>query len=87
MMIGVIAGQSAWAEYYAETVRKKPTSVFARSTLYTKQEIYSWQVGAPAEIGECLFFPPEVQTAEEARAIEEKREGSPGFVIAKWVKK
>lgn len=86
IVIGLIAGRSAWSEYYAEAARNNPTSVFARAALYTKEEIYSWQVGVPAEIGECLFFPPHVQTAAEALAIEAKREGSPGFIVAKWVK-
>ncbi|AGA69020.1 methylase involved in ubiquinone/menaquinone biosynthesis [Desulfitobacterium dichloroeliminans LMG P-21439] len=85
LMIGLIAGESSWSEYYAEVVRNKPTSVFARAALYTKDEIASWQIGVPAEIGECLFFPPNVQSAE-ALAIEEKRQGNPGFVVAKWVK-
>ncbi len=86
IMIGVIAGMSAWSEYYAEASRNKPTSVFARAALYTKEEICSWQIGASAQIGECLFFPPNVQTTSEALSIEEKREGNPGFVVAKWVK-
>ncbi|MGI1659361.1 MAG: class I SAM-dependent methyltransferase [Desulfitobacterium sp.] len=86
LMIGLIAGQSAWSEYYAEIVSNKPTSVFARAALYTKEEIASWQIGAPIEMGECLFFPPHVQSTAEALALEEKREGNPGFVVAKWVK-
>ncbi|MDQ7094628.1 class I SAM-dependent methyltransferase [Desulfosporosinus sp. PR] len=86
MLVGVIAGGSAWSEYYAEAARSKPTSVFARAALYSKEEIASWQIGVPAEIGECLFFPPDVQTTSEALAREEKREGNPGFVVAKWLK-
>ncbi|AFQ44837.1 class I SAM-dependent methyltransferase [Desulfosporosinus meridiei] len=86
MMIGLIAGRSAWSEYYAEAARKNPTSVFARAALYSKEEISSWQIGGHAEIGECLFFPPNVQTTAEALAMEEKRAGNPGFVVAKWVK-
>lgn len=86
MMIGLIAGNSAWSEYYEESSRNKPDSVFARAALYTKEEIISWQIGVPAEIGECLFFPPNIQTTSEALSLEEKREGNPGFVVAKWVK-
>ncbi|KGK88369.1 methyltransferase [Desulfosporosinus sp. HMP52] len=86
LMIGLIAGRSAWSEYYAEAARNNPSSVFARATLYSKEEIGSWQIGRSAEIGECLFFPPNVQTTAEALAMEEKREGNPGFVVAKWVK-
>lgn len=86
IMIGLIAGMSAWSEYYAEASRNKPTSVFARAALYTKEEICSWQIDVSAEIGECLFFPPNVQTTSEALSIEEKRDGNPGFVVAKWVK-
>lgn len=85
-MIGLIAGMSAWSEYYAEAARNNPTSVFARAALYTKAEIGSWQIGVSVEIGECLFFPPNVQTTTEALSLEEKREGNPGFVVAKWVK-
>ncbi|KLU64550.1 MULTISPECIES: class I SAM-dependent methyltransferase [Desulfosporosinus] len=87
LMIGVIAGMSAWSEYYAEAARKKPTSVFKRAALYTQEEIRSWQIGVSAEIGECLFFPPNVQTKSEALSLEAKREGNPGFVVAKWVKR
>lgn len=86
LMIGLIAGRSSWSAYYEEAARNKPTSVFARASFYTKEEISSWQIGASVEIGECLFFPPNVQTTSEALAIEEKREGNPGFVAAKWVK-
>lgn len=86
LMIGVIAGRSAWSDYYTEAARNKSTSVFARAALYTQEEIRSWQIGGSVEIGECLFFPPNVQTPSEALAIEEKREGNPGFVVAKWVK-
>jgi len=67
LLIGLIAGRSAWSEYYGEASRNNPTSVFARAALYTKEEIGSWQIGVPAEIGECLFFPPNVNTATEAR--------------------
>jgi ubiquinone/menaquinone biosynthesis C-methylase UbiE len=86
LLIGFIAGRSAWSEYYEEAARNKPTSVFARAAFYSKEEISSWQIVVPAEIGECLFFPPNVQTTAEALAIEEKRDGNPGFVVAKWVK-
>ncbi|SDI38137.1 hypothetical protein SAMN05443529_1361 [Desulfosporosinus hippei DSM 8344] len=86
MTIGLIAGRSAWSEYYAEAARNNPTSVFARAALYSKEEIGSWQIGVHAEIGECLFFPPNVQTTAEALAMEEKRAGNPGFVVAKWVR-
>ncbi|TGE34783.1 class I SAM-dependent methyltransferase [Desulfosporosinus fructosivorans] len=86
MMIGLIAGRSAWSKYYAEAARDNPTSVFARAALYTKAEICSWQIGGSVEIGECLFFPPNVRTTAEALFLEEKREGNPGFVVAKWVK-
>ncbi|AET69259.1 methylase involved in ubiquinone/menaquinone biosynthesis [Desulfosporosinus orientis DSM 765] len=86
LLIGLIAGNSAWSEYYAEAARNNPTSVFARAALYSKEEIASWQIGVPAEIGECLFFPPSVPTIAEALALEEKRSGNPSFVVAKWVK-
>ncbi len=86
LLIGLIAGESAWSDYYEEAARRKPASVFARAALYTKEEIASWQLGVPAEIGECLFFPPHIQTAAEALALEEKKEGNPGFVVARWCK-
>lgn len=38
MMIELIAGMSAWSEYYAEAVRNNPTSLFAPAALYTKEE-------------------------------------------------
>ncbi|EGW39711.1 class I SAM-dependent methyltransferase [Desulfosporosinus sp. OT] len=86
LMIGLIAGRSAWSEYYAEAACNNPTSVFARAALYTKEEICSWQIGVSVEIGECLFFPPNVQTTTEALSLEVKRKGNPGFVVAKWVR-
>lgn len=86
LLIGLIAGESAWSDYYEEAARRKPASVFARAALYTKEEIASWRLGVPAEIGECLFFPPHIQTAAEALALEEERAGNPGFVVARWVK-
>lgn len=86
LMIGLIAGKSAWSDYYEEVARSKPASVFARAALYTKEEISSWQIGVPAEIGECLFFPPHVQVSAEALALEEKRAGNPGFLVARWIK-
>lgn len=86
LLIGLIAGGSPWSEYYEEAARRNPASVFARAALYSKEEIASWPIGVPAQIGECLFFPPQVQTTAEALAREEKREGNPGFLVAKWVK-
>ncbi len=76
MMIGIIAGMSAWSEYYAEAARNKPTSVFARAALYTKEEIGSWQIGVPAAIGEGLFFPANAETTAEALSRGEKRKKS-----------
>lgn len=86
LVIGVIAGNSAWSDYYAEIARNKPTSVYAQAALYTKEEISSWDIGAPVEIDGCLFFPPQVQTIAEALALEEQKKSNPGFVLAKWIK-
>jgi len=86
LLIGVIAGDSPWSEYYQEIARQKPTSVFAQAKLYTEQDIRQWQVGGRLELGTALYFPPNVATAAEALALEEKREGRPGFNVAKWVK-
>lgn len=86
LLIGVIAGDSPWSEYYQEAAKQKPTSVFAQAKLYTEKDIRHWQVGGRLELGQCLFFPPTVATAEEAVALEERRERRPGFIVAKWVK-
>ena len=51
-----------------------------------KASAISWYPLLPAEIEECLFFPPNVQSTAEALSLEEKRDGNPGFVVAKWVK-
>jgi 2-polyprenyl-3-methyl-5-hydroxy-6-metoxy-1,4-benzoquinol methylase len=86
LVIGVIAGNSPWSEYYQETARQKPTSVFSRAQFYTEEEICHWQVGGCLELRKSLFFPPSVATAAEALALEERQEGRAGFIVAKWVK-
>ncbi len=86
LLIGMIAGESPWGEYYQEVAKENPTSVFARAKLYTERDIRGWQVGGDFELGRALFFPPSVATATEALALEEKGTGRAGFIVAKWVK-
>lgn len=86
LLIGVIAGNSPWSEFYEEVAREKPTSVFARANLYGENDIRRWQVGGRLELKQCLFFPPTVASAKEALAMEERKSGPAGFILAKWVK-
>ncbi len=86
LVIGVIAGESAWSEQYQEIARAKPTSVFAQANFYSKAEIRSWQVGGRLELAGGLYFPPSVKSVQEALDLEQRREGNPGFLAAKWVK-
>lgn len=86
LTIGMIAGGSAWSNYYEQIVKNNSQSIFAHAHFYTENEIRNWQIGVKAEIGTTLHFPPQVQTAHQALDIEGQKRGNPGFFVAKWVK-
>ncbi|KLU60950.1 demethylrebeccamycin-D-glucose O-methyltransferase [Peptococcaceae bacterium CEB3] len=86
LVIGVIAGGSPWSEFYRVVAGANPESVFARANFYTPEEIARWQVGGNLRMGRALYFPPDVKTEAEALALEEKKEGRPGFIAARWAK-
>ncbi len=86
LVMGVIAGESAWSEQYREIGRMNPSSVFAQANFYSETEIRNWQVGGRLELAGALYFPPGVQSLQEALDLEQRRTGYPGFLAAKWVK-
>ena len=86
LVIGVIAGESAWSEFYSRKANTKPESVFAHARFYTESEIRQWKVGGRLEIGKALYFPPEVSSIEQALTMEKQKNSNPGFLVAKWVK-
>ena len=86
LVIGVIAGESSWSEFYRKKANMKPESVFAHAHLYTESEIRQWKVGGRLELGKALYFPPEVSSVEEALTIEKQKYTNPNFIVAKWVK-
>ncbi|EGW40027.1 methyltransferase domain protein [Desulfosporosinus sp. OT] len=85
LVIGVIAGESPWSEFYRRKAITKPESVFACARFYTESEIRQWKVGGRLEIGKALYFPPEVSSAEQALIMEKQKNTNPGFLVAKWV--
>lgn len=86
LVIGVIAGESPWSEFYGRKAGTKPESVFARARFYTESEVRQWNVGGKLEIGKALYFPPEVSSVERALTMEKQKNMNPGFMVAKWVK-
>ncbi|EGW41967.1 class I SAM-dependent methyltransferase [Desulfosporosinus sp. OT] len=86
LVIGIIAGESSWSEFYGRKANTKPESVFAHARFYTESEIRQWKVGGRLEIGKALYFPPEVSSIEQALTIEKQKNTNPGFLVAKWVK-
>lgn len=86
LVIGVIAGESPWSEFYGRKANTKPESVFAHARFYTEYEIRLWKVGGRLEIGKALYFPPEVSSVEQALIMEKQKNTNPGFMVAKWVK-
>ncbi|ODA40849.1 class I SAM-dependent methyltransferase [Desulfosporosinus sp. BG] len=86
LVIGVIAGESPWSEFYSRKANTKPESVFAHARFYTESEIRQWKVGGRLEIGKALYFPPEVSSVEQALTMEKQKNTNPGFMVAKWVK-
>ncbi|AET69751.1 methyltransferase family protein [Desulfosporosinus orientis DSM 765] len=86
LVIGVIAGESPWSEFYRRKAIAKPESVFAHARFYTESEIRQWKVGGRLEIGKALYFPPEVSSIERALTMEMQKNTNPGFMVAKWVK-
>ena len=86
LVIGVIAAESSWGEFYRSKAKTKPESVFAHARLYTEAEIRQWKVGGRLELGKALYFPPEVSSAEQALTMEKQRNTNPSFIVAKWVK-
>ncbi|GAB6154061.1 class I SAM-dependent methyltransferase [Desulfosporosinus burensis] len=86
LVIGVIAGESPWSEFYGRKANAKPESVFAHARFYTESEIRQWKVGGRLEIGKALYFPPEVSSVERALTMEKQKNTNPNFIVAKWVK-
>lgn len=88
LTIGMIAGGSAWSDFYEQVAWNDSRFIFAHAHFYTENEIRNWQVGVKPEIGTTLYFPPQVQTAQQALDFEEQKQkrGNPGFLMAKWVK-
>ncbi|HZK54305.1 MAG TPA: class I SAM-dependent methyltransferase [Desulfosporosinus sp.] len=86
LIIGVIAGESSWGEFYRKKAMMKPESVFAHARLYTKSEIRQWKVGGRLTLGKALYFPPEVSSVEQALTIEKEKHTDPNFIVAQWVK-
>ncbi|HWQ88691.1 MAG TPA: class I SAM-dependent methyltransferase [Desulfitobacteriaceae bacterium] len=86
MVIGVIAGGSPWGDFYMQTARDNPDSVFNYATFYTEAEIRNWRINSHAEIGQALYFPPNIEMLGQARKMEEEKSSEAGFLVAKWVK-
>jgi Methylase involved in ubiquinone/menaquinone biosynthesis len=86
LVIGMIAGGGPWGDFYKQIAGQDPESVFNHASFYTEEQIRNWQVGSIPEIGKALFFPPNVDSLEEARKMEELKSGDPGYLVAKWVK-
>ncbi|HBW38347.1 class I SAM-dependent methyltransferase [Desulfosporosinus sp. BICA1-9] len=86
LVIGVIAGESPWSEFYGRKANTKPESVFAHARFYTESEIRQWKVGGRLKIGKALYFPPEVSSVERALTMEKQKNTNPSFMVAKWVK-
>ena len=86
LVIGVIAGESSWSEFYDRKANAKPESVFAHARFYTESEIRQWKVGGRLELGKALYFPPEVSSVEQALTMEKQKSSNPSFMVAKWVK-
>lgn len=86
LVIGVIAGESPWSEFYSRKANTKPESVFAHARFYTESEIRQWKVGGRLELGKALYFPPEVSSGERALEMEKQKNTNPSFMVAKWVK-
>lgn len=86
LVIGVIAGESSWSEFYAKKASKKPGSVFAHARFYTESEIRQWKVGGHLIIGKALYFPPDVSSSEAAITMEKQKKTNPSFMVAKWIK-
>ena len=86
LIIGVIAGESSWSEFYRKKAIAKPESVFAHAHLYSETEICEWKVGGRLTLGKALYFPPEVSSVEQALTIENEKDTKPNFIVAQWVK-
>jgi len=86
LVLGVIAGESSWSEFYGRKAKAKPESVFHNARFYTEFEIRQWKVGGRLEIGKALYFPPEVSSVERALTMEKQKNTNSNFLVAKWVK-
>lgn len=81
LVIGVIAGESPWSEFYGRKANTKPESVFAYAQFYTESEIRQWRVGGRHTIGKALYFPPEVSSVDRALTMEKQKNKSPSFMV------
>lgn len=86
LVVGFIAGGSAWSEFYQRIAAENPDSVFAQAQFYDEEEIRSWHITGQLTFAKGLYFSPGVESPERAGELESQRLGRPGFLVAKWVK-
>ncbi|KKM10317.1 hypothetical protein SY88_14540 [Clostridiales bacterium PH28_bin88] len=93
MVIGVIAGESPWSEFYTRRAKEDPSSVFNHATFYTGQQLLGLLPCGEKKLLRGLYFPADIPgfSREKALAIEKEAaiagDRPPGFVCARWVKR
>jgi ubiquinone/menaquinone biosynthesis C-methylase UbiE len=87
MVVGFIAGESSWSTFYLDRASRHPGSVFAHARFRSPHEVGGWRIGGSGpQLRGGLYFPPTVASAAEARLAERAGLGTPGFIVARWVK-
>ena len=92
MVVGVIAGKSAWSEKYLRSAEGDPDSIFRHANFYTAEELLALLPGARGETRNGLYFSSDYETFQREKALEMEREGrelgkeGAGFAAAVWYK-
>jgi len=86
LVIAVIAGETPWSDAYASIARERPDSVYVQARFPTADEIGRWAEPLKPELRGAIFFPPDVSSYAQAKALEAAREGVPGFLAARWMR-
>lgn len=87
VLIGTIAGNSAWGELYTSDNFRKNT-VFKYAKFKTLEDMKKWNEEKLVQTGECLFIPPLADEEKFNYSMEKELEGkrNGGYICALWKK-
>ena len=69
LVVGLIAKNSPWEQYYLEKARRNPAGIFNHARFYTLNELLAAMPGRQVEGRAVLFVPPDFDFSREKEAL------------------